>query len=69
MSCYHLHGLSSYFLPLKLLDANEKIFSMITMSAFIGKAPYHDFVSVMFLPLLPILGIGLILVNKVILWI
>ena len=40
-------------------------FSMITMSAFIGKAPYHDFVSVMFLPLLPILALGLYWTNKV----
>lgn len=39
--------------------------SMITISAFIGKAPYHDFVSVTFLPLLPILGLGLYWVNKV----
>jgi hypothetical protein len=38
---------------------------MITISAFIGKAPYHDFVSVTFLPLLPILGLGLYWVNKV----
>lgn len=38
---------------------------MITASAFIGKAKYHDFVSVMFLPLLPILALGLHWVNKV----
>ncbi|KAL7515326.1 hypothetical protein ACHAXN_013479 [Cyclotella atomus] len=38
--------------------------SMITLSAFIGRAPYHDFVSVTFLPLLPILGLGLYWVNK-----
>ncbi|KAL7486520.1 hypothetical protein ACHAW6_012115 [Cyclotella cf. meneghiniana] len=39
--------------------------SMITISAFIGKSPLYDFVSVTFLPLLPILGLGLHWVSKV----
>ncbi|KAL7520878.1 hypothetical protein ACHAWX_005574 [Stephanocyclus meneghinianus] len=38
--------------------------SMITISAFIGKSPLYDFVSVTFLPLLPILGLGLHWVSK-----
>ena len=32
--------------------------SMITASVFIGSAPLHDFVSVTFLPLVPLIVLG-----------
>mmetsp|Transcript_20827 Transcript_20827/g.43050 ORF Transcript_20827/g.43050 Transcript_20827/m.43050 type:complete len:927 (-) Transcript_20827:3882-6662(-) len=38
--------------------------SMITLSAFVGRSPLYDFVSVTYLPLTPVILFGLYLVNR-----
>ena len=40
------------------------LFSMITFSVFVGSAPLHDFVSVTFLPLVPLIAVGYWLLKR-----
>lgn len=38
--------------------------SMITISAFVGKAQLHDFVSVTFLPMVPLIVVGYLSLKR-----